>query len=611
MNDADYYASDPDSAAHPPQPGLSGYDQVVSQSRPPASLFAFQAQFPASSYAHPSTESTFISPPQFASYAQTNFIGSVDSQQSISSWPHPETSLPNSLPDSVAMDPSHLSIFAGDGNSVFPRYVPIDTDPMYLNRCASPCAESCKSQCGEDGEADICDDPNCEDVSDFCTDADCVDQVACSLNSCPVTGLSSGDEDAAATLASIHGRSSDSATSPGVDGELSTQTQGSLHLTASASPQSSLIASPSMSAQYASSFQNYFPHQPMTTGFYPSLPGDFDMNLDLVDDLIMHHNPQHTTDSHSTPHFRPCPLDNAQLLTRRCMLPRAAYHQSDAQSLDQTAGASSYDFFSDHCGVYLSGPDDVLPHIANNHPRAFTTLQSYLETSTSAPGMSETNKAALLSAIGAVGPLKEPDRGNSLFDPYSSTPSSTPHDSATPLTQGSDATADTVDSASQFTCKWREDTGMICGQHFDDSEGLHKHVVTHSRNLKKAGAGHRCRWAGCTRAEGAKGCFPQRTKLERHLQTHTGCKHPSSARSSEMKLFLTSFFLAVKPAECSICGLALSGAQALSQHMRTHTNETPWKCPFEGCGKMFKQQSALSKLFITLDTMCPSYLSLF
>lgn len=41
--------------------------------------------------------------------------------------------------------------------------------------------------------------------------------------------------------------------------------------------------------------------------------------------------------------------------------------------------------------------------------------------------------------------------------------------------------------------------------------------------------------------------------------------------------------------------MALSGAQALAQHMRTHTNETPWVCPWEGCGKKFKQQSALSK----------------
>ena len=518
MNNADYYTSDPDSTASNNQPGLPGYDPVVSQSRP-SSPFGFQT----TSYADPSNDSTFVTP-SYSSYAQPNFLGTVDSQQSVASWPQQDaTSIPTTLPDSVSMDPSHLSFFTGDGDSVFPRYVPMDNDAMYLNRCDSPCAESCKSQCGEDGEADICHDPNCEDVSDFCTDADCVDRVACSFNKCPVTGISSGDEDAAATLASIHGGSSEGA-SPGVDGELSTQTQSSLRLATSASPQSSLIASPPLSAQYTGTFPNYFPHQPMSMPFYPALHGDFGMNLDLVDDLIMHHNPQQQSHSHSTPHFRPCPLDNAQLLTRRCMLPRSMYHEPDAQSLGQMTEANNFDLIQDACGVYLSGPDEVLPHIANNHPRAFTTLQSYLQTNATAPGITDANKAALLSAIGVMGPPRAPGSVSSVFDPYSTTPSSTPHDSATPVTQASDATLDTVDSTSQFVCKWREDSGRACGQHFDDSEGLHQHVVTHSRNLKKAGAGHRCRWAGCTRAEGPKGCFPQRTKLERHLQTHTGCK---------------------------------------------------------------------------------------
>lgn len=542
MNNAEYYASDPDSTASHGPPGIPGYNQVPSQTRP-SSPFDFQAQLPDPSYADPAPDPTFPSP--FASYAPSNFLQTLNSQQAMSSWPQQDPGVPISLPDSAAMDPSDLTLFMGDGDSVFPRYVPMDGDAMYLERCSSPCAESCKSQCGEDGDADICRDPDCEDVSDFCTDTDCLEQVACSSNACPVTGLSPADEEAAAaTLASIHGRSSVSSASPGVDGELSTQAQSSLRLATSASPQSSLMASPALSAHYTNTFPNYYAHQPMTMGFYQTTPADFGINLDLVDDLITHHNPQYP--SHSTPHFRPCPLDNAPLLTRRCMLPRGAYHEPDAQSMGRMVEANNYDMLPDACGVYLSGPDEVLPHIASNHPRAFTSLQSYLEASTTVPGMNDMNKAALLSAMGAMGPPPKIE-GGELFDPYSTTPSSTPHDSATPLTQGSDVTLDTVDSTIKLTCKWREESGVLCGQHFDDSESLHQHVVTHSRNLKKAGMGHRCRWAGCSRPDGPKGCFPQRTKLERHLQTHTACEFSLSGFFSFGRLGVLTVWQSNRP----------------------------------------------------------------
>lgn len=46
--------------------------------------------------------------------------------------------------------------------------------------------------------------------------------------------------------------------------------------------------------------------------------------------------------------------------------------------------------------------------------------------------------------------------------------------------------------------------------------------------------------------------------------------------------------------ECHICGLRLSAKQALDQHIRTHTNEQPYKCQY-GCGRTFKQHSALSE----------------
>ncbi|PKS06551.1 hypothetical protein jhhlp_007299 [Lomentospora prolificans] len=564
MNNTDYCTSDKDPASSLDEPNLSNFHQLTSHHSPPSS-FDGQEQIPDSSYADSLADPSFITSP-FTPYPDAGFTHSLTSEQPVS-WPGQSGGVSPVLSDSAAMDPSHLFLSMTD--SVFSRYDHhIGTDGMYIDRCNSPCAESCRSQCGEDGEADICCDPNCDEISDLCTNDSCVDQIKCCPGSCPVPVLSENDEDAAATLASIG--SGDQPAGSLVDGELSLHTQSSLRLTASTSPESSLMSSPHLSSQYSTIYPNYFMQQPMMMGLYPSFPGEFGLNLELVDDLIMHHNPQQP--SPSTPHFRPCPLDNAPFVTRRCMLPRSTYDGTDTQSLMQNAEAANPQILPSACGVFLSGPDDVIPHIASTHPHAFNTLQSYLEASATDSRLSESNRLAFLSAIEAIGVAKAED-GKYLLDACSTaTPSSTPHDSATPRTQQSDATLDTVDLVPQFGCKWQEETGIICGRHFDDAEGLHQHILTHSRSLKKSGTGHRCRWVGCTRPAGPKGCFPQRTKLERHLQTHTG----------------------FKPAECSICGLALSGAQALAQHMRTHTNETPWKCTFEGCGKEFKQQSALT-----------------
>ncbi|KAF3803597.1 hypothetical protein GCG54_00004769 [Colletotrichum gloeosporioides] len=63
-----------------------------------------------------------------------------------------------------------------------------------------------------------------------------------------------------------------------------------------------------------------------------------------------------------------------------------------------------------------------------------------------------------------------------------------------------------------------------------------------------------------------------KSKLERHMQTHTG----------------------YKPVKCEVCQAALSAKQSLAQHMRIHTGEKPWKCDFPGCKQSFKQQSALT-----------------
>ncbi|KAG7113802.1 Zinc finger protein like [Verticillium longisporum] len=122
-------------------------------------------------------------------------------------------------------------------------------------------------------------------------------------------------------------------------------------------------------------------------------------------------------------------------------------------------------------------------------------------------------------------------------------------------------------------CRWVAH-GQICGLTFRNEVDLHQHVRDHHTSpLRKEVGGFPCHWHKCIRKlKGSAGNFHQKSKLDRHLQVHTG----------------------FKPVECEVCGLHLSAKQSLDQHMRIHTGDEPWICTWPGCGASFKQQSALT-----------------
>ncbi|PTD12273.1 hypothetical protein HYE67_008995 [Fusarium culmorum] len=130
-----------------------------------------------------------------------------------------------------------------------------------------------------------------------------------------------------------------------------------------------------------------------------------------------------------------------------------------------------------------------------------------------------------------------------------------------------------MNDETDFTCRWLCEDGILCSKTFGGNKELQDHCKSeHVKNLKKGEYGFCCTWYGCIRP----GPFSQKSKLERHMQTHTG--------STPID----------KPVKCDICGIMLSAKQSLEQHMRTHSGEKPWKCEHEGCGARFKQQSALT-----------------
>ncbi|KAF4445413.1 hypothetical protein F53441_10863 [Fusarium austroafricanum] len=131
------------------------------------------------------------------------------------------------------------------------------------------------------------------------------------------------------------------------------------------------------------------------------------------------------------------------------------------------------------------------------------------------------------------------------------------------------AETQSIKGEADFTCQWLCENGVLCSKKFGGNKELQDHCKNeHVKHLKKGENGFCCTWYGCIRP----GPFSQKSKLERHMQTHTG----------------------YKPVKCEICGIMLSAKQSLEQHMRTHSGEKPWKCEHPGCEARFKQQSALT-----------------
>ncbi|KAJ6445882.1 C2H2 transcription factor [Purpureocillium lavendulum] len=206
-----------------------------------------------------------------------------------------------------------------------------------------------------------------------------------------------------------------------------------------------------------------------------------------------------------------------------------------------------------HGGLHHHGTQSG-PQVGGHraHGNHFSPSPSPLATLSMGPSLSTTPS----SSLATPSPL-ESETG--LTEPSSVGRSKSPHVEAKPQV---------LTEEDQFRCRWVMGNG-ICGQRFENDEELQKHCKTdHLKPLKKDRGGFRCGWENCTRDT----CFTQRSKVERHMQVHTG----------------------FKPVHCTICGAALSAKQALDQHMRIHTGETPWVCKYPGCGCAFKQQSALT-----------------
>ncbi|CAJ0947727.1 unnamed protein product, partial [Mesorhabditis belari] len=134
----------------------------------------------------------------------------------------------------------------------------------------------------------------------------------------------------------------------------------------------------------------------------------------------------------------------------------------------------------------------------------------------------------------------------------------------------SSAEPDTVDieSMEEFVCKW-----ATCGKEFTTKQPFYDHVETIHVNPSIE---HICEWEDCER---------KKKPFE--------ANHMNTVAPRVLKI--TNYFTpAKKPYKCTECGQAFSNSSDRAKHQnRTHSDEKPYLCDYQGCPKAYTDPSSL------------------
>ncbi|KAK3693850.1 hypothetical protein B0T22DRAFT_53353 [Podospora appendiculata] len=307
--------------------------------------------------------------------------------------------------------------------------------------------------------------------------------------------------------------------------------------------------------------------------------------------------------------IRPCPLDDPHNYPN-CHMP-IIYEPFQFTQYESVGSHLQISQELPVCGAEIRDPEAFLAHFNAQHrpffvgnPQPPSASSGTLSDDAVLPSTENISQSPVTpfdtsdsgASINTPSPLTPLSQGQELPDTKARSPS--PARSTSVESSSSDPL---IGSDHGHTCLWREDgSSDICGEVFTDPGELFTHTVNnHIRCATKGTEGFRCAWKDCPRSEAGAPGFPQRSKIERHMQTHIGHKPhvcPTCHKGFSAKQALNQHMFIhtdQKPLECATCKKTFRYPSALTMHQRVHSGAKPLKCPV--CGKMFSESSNLSK----------------
>ncbi|KAK2069471.1 hypothetical protein P8C59_004052 [Phyllachora maydis] len=405
-----------------------------------------------------------------------------------------------------------------------------------------------------DDDVGSCCNSNC-DMEDKCTGVSCADKAdACTDRNCPGQPPSLDLDDAAATLMDLS------------HGQEQQEQQHALQTTLSPHDMCGDSGVPTgMGDALSFCGQPFFPDlaECTTTDCIMSLKSHIETS---------HHDPDRWNC------MAECPLAEPSIYSR-CVFPK------DGSALfSGNMSVGFYDHFcNDHsvpphfipCGAEIKNPQDLVCHYFDAHQSQLDARHAFKS------GDSTSNNEAYLTTTCT------PRSRSSTANAFS--PAPTPETTVTA-------------PGNEHVCFWCEPgSEQQCGMGFNNTKELNEHVVNqHIKELTKKDHCYHCGWLDCQRPKTMKTPgFAQRSKLERHMQTHVGhkpfqCQKCNAEFSG--KQALSQHLLAhdgQKPLSCPHCDKKFTYKSSLTMHLRTHSGEKPLECPI--CHKRFSESSNLSK----------------